>query len=168
MTTIETDAEVATRLEFEQTQRSEGWKLLRGMLREQRRNLLLGAVIGISWAGFKTAVPQMTKNAINQGIEQDGPLVKWVVIIAGLGVLTGLLSGMRRYVAFRESRWAETLLRILAAFIVSPKMSSASLRSLSNCTCSAPKPLITRTPETLSSTTLANCACSACTAMDAG
>jgi ATP-binding cassette subfamily B protein len=81
------------------------------MLREQRRNLLLGAVIGISWAGFKTAVPQMTKNAINQGIEQDGPLVKWVVIIAGLGVLTGLLSGMRRYVAFRESRWAETLLR---------------------------------------------------------
>ena len=111
MTTIETDAEVATRLEFEQTQRSEGWKLLRGMLREQRRNLLLGAVSGISWAGFKTAVPQMTKNAINQGIEQDGPLVKWVVIIAGLGVLTGLLSGMRRYVAFRESRWAETLLR---------------------------------------------------------
>ena len=111
MSTIETDAEVATRLEFEQTQRSEGWKLLRGMLREQRRNLLFGAVIGISWAGFKTAVPQMTKNAINQGIEKDGPLLKWVLIIAGLGVLTGLLSGMRRYVAFRESRWAETLLR---------------------------------------------------------
>ena len=111
MSTIETDAEVATRLEFEQTQRSEGWKLLRGMLRDQRRNLLLGAVIGISWAGFKTAVPQMTKNAINQGIEKDGPLLKWVLIIAGLGVLTGLLSGMRRYVAFRESRWAETLLR---------------------------------------------------------
>ncbi len=111
MATIETDAEVATRLEFEQTQRSEGWKLLRGVLRDQRRNLLLGALIGISWAGFKTAVPQMTKNAINQGIEQDGPLLKWVLIIAGLGVLTGVLSGLRRYVAFRESRWAETLLR---------------------------------------------------------
>ena len=111
MSTIETDAEVATRLEFEQTQRSEGWKLLRGMLRDQRRNLLIGAFIGISWAGFKTAVPQMTKNAINEGIEKDGPLLKWVLIIAGLGVLTGVLSGMRRYVAFRESRWAETLLR---------------------------------------------------------
>ena len=111
MSTIETDAEVATRLEFEQTQRSEGWKLLRGMLRDQRRNLLIGALVGISWAGFKTAVPQMTKNAINQGIEKDGPLLKWVLIIAGLGVLTGVLSGMRRYVAFRESRWAETLLR---------------------------------------------------------
>ena len=111
MSIIETDAEVATRLEFERTQRNEGWKLLRGMLREQRRNLLLGAFIGVSWAGFKTAIPQMTKNAINQGIEQDGPLVKWVIIIAGLGIFTGLLSGMRRYVAFRESRWAETLLR---------------------------------------------------------
>ena len=111
MSIIETDAEVATRLEFERTQRNEGWKLLRGMLREQRRNLLLGALIGVSWAGFKTAIPQMTKNAINQGIEQDGPLVKWVMIIAGLGIFTGLLSGMRRYVAFRESRWAETLLR---------------------------------------------------------
>ena len=111
MSIIETDAEVATRLEFERTQRNEGWKLLRGMLREQRRNLLLGALIGVSWAGFKTAIPQMTKNAINQGIEQDGPLVKWVIIIAGLGIFTGLLSGMRRYVAFRESRWAETLLR---------------------------------------------------------
>ena len=111
MSIIETDAEVATRLEFERTQRNEGWKLLRGMLREQRRNLLLGAFIGVLWAGFKTAIPQMTKNAINQGIEQDGPLVKWVIIIAGLGIFTGLLSGMRRYVAFRESRWAETLLR---------------------------------------------------------
>ena len=49
---METDAEVATRLEFEQTQRSEGWKLLRGMLRDQRRNLLIGALVGISWAGF--------------------------------------------------------------------------------------------------------------------
>jgi hypothetical protein len=97
MSTIETDAEVATRLEFEQTQRSEGWKLLRGMLRDQRRNLLIGAFVGISWAGFKTAGPQMTKNAINEGIEKDGPLLKWVLIIAGLGVLTGVLSGMRRY-----------------------------------------------------------------------
>jgi hypothetical protein len=61
MSTIETDAEVATRLEFEQTQRSEGWKLLRGMLRDQRRNLLIGALVGISWAGFKTAAPPVEK-----------------------------------------------------------------------------------------------------------
>ena len=111
MSTIETDSEVATRLEFEQEQRSEGWKLLRAMLKVQRRNLLIGGLIGILWASFKVMVPQMTKYAINDGIEKNGPLFRWAVIIGLLGVLTGVLSGMRRYVAFRESRWAETLFR---------------------------------------------------------
>ena len=111
MSVSETDAEVSARLEFEQAQRSEGWKLLRGLLRDQRRNLLIGGLIGISWAAFKVAIPQVTKFAINDGIEKNGPLLKWALIITGLGVLTGILSGFRRYVAFRESRWAETLLR---------------------------------------------------------
>ena len=111
MSISETDSELAARLEFEQSQRSEGWKLLRRLLREQRRNLIIGGLIGISWASFKVAVPQVTKFAINDGIEKNGPLLRWSLIIAGLGVLTGVLSGFRRYVAFRESRWAETLLR---------------------------------------------------------
>ncbi len=111
MTSIESDSEVATRLEFEESQRSEGWRLLRAALRMQRRNLLLGALVGILWASFKVAVPQMTKYAINDGIEKNGPLLRWALIIGGLGVLTGVLSGMRRYIAFRESRWAEKKFR---------------------------------------------------------
>jgi len=111
MSVSETDSEVSARLELEQTQRSEGWKLLRGLLRDQRRNLVIGGVIGITWASFKVAIPQVTKFAINNGIEKDGPLFGWAVTIACLGVVTGVLSGLRRYVAFRESRWAETLLR---------------------------------------------------------
>ena len=111
MTSIESDTEVATRLEFEESQRSEGWRLLREALRMQRRNLLLGALVGILWASFKVAVPQMTKYAINDGIEKNGPLLRWALIIGGLGVLTGVLSGMRRYIAFRESRWAEMKFR---------------------------------------------------------
>ncbi|MDA2955141.1 MAG: ABC transporter ATP-binding protein, partial [Actinomycetota bacterium] len=111
MSISETDSEVSARLEFEQAQRSEGWKLLRGLLRDQRRNLVIGGVIGITWAAFKVAIPQITKFAINDGIEKNGPLLKWAVTISCLGVLTGILSGFRRYVAFRESRWAETLLR---------------------------------------------------------
>jgi len=111
MTSIESDTEVATRLEFEESQRSEGWRLLRAALRMQRRNLLLGALVGILWASFKVAVPQMTKYAINDGIEKNGPLLRWALIIGGLGVLTGVLSGMRRYIAFRESRWAEMKFR---------------------------------------------------------
>ena len=111
MSVSETDSEVSARLEFEQAQRSEGWKLLRGLLRDQRRNLVIGGLIGVSWAAFKVAIPQVTKFAINDGIEKNGPLLKWSLIIIGLGVMTGILSGFRRYVAFRESRWAETLLR---------------------------------------------------------
>ncbi|MCX6535144.1 MAG: ABC transporter ATP-binding protein [Actinobacteria bacterium] len=111
MSVSETDSEVSARLELEQTQRSEGWKLLRGLLRDQRRNLVIGGIIGITWASFKVAIPQVTKFAINNGIEKDGPLLGWAVTIACLGVVTGVLSGLRRYVAFRESRWAETLLR---------------------------------------------------------
>jgi len=60
MSVSETDSEVSARLEFEQAQRSEGWKLLRGLLRDQRRNLLIGGLIGISWAAFKVAIPQVT------------------------------------------------------------------------------------------------------------
>ena len=111
MSVSETDSEVSARLEFEQAQRSEGWKLLRGLLRDQRRNLVIGGLIGVTWASFKVAIPQVTKFAINDGIEKNGPLLKWSLIIIGLGVMTGILSGFRRYVAFRESRWAETLLR---------------------------------------------------------
>ncbi len=111
MSVSETDSDVSARLEFEQAQRGEGWKLLRGLLRDQRRNLVIGGLVGISWAAFKVAIPQVTKFAINDGIEKKGPLLQWALIIAGLGVMTGILSGFRRYVAFRESRWAETLLR---------------------------------------------------------
>ncbi|MFM8002459.1 MAG: hypothetical protein ACKPAJ_08630, partial [Actinomycetota bacterium] len=75
MSVSETDSELAARLEFEQSQRSEGWKLLRRLLREQRRNLIIGGLIGISWASFKVAVPQVTKFAINDGIEKNGPLL---------------------------------------------------------------------------------------------
>lgn len=111
MTTIETDVEATTRLDFGQEQRSDGWKLLRATLRVQRRNLLIGVVIGTCWAAGKITVPQLTKYAINRGIERNGPLLQWSVLIACAGVVIGILSGLRRYVAFRESRWAETLLR---------------------------------------------------------
>lgn len=111
MTTIDSDVEATTRLDFEQEQRSAGWRLLRATLRVQRRNLLIGVVVGTFWAAGKVTVPQLTKYSINHGIEQNGSLLQWSVLIACAGVVIGILSGLRRYVAFRESRWAETLLR---------------------------------------------------------
>ena len=47
-------------------------------------------------------------------------------------------------------------------------MSSASVRNRFAVTSWAPKPLMTRTPLTLSSTTVASWACSCCTATTAG
>ena len=111
MTTIDSDVEATSRLDFEQEQRSDGWRLLRATLRLQRRNLIIGVVIGTFWAAGKVTVPQLTKYAINHGIERNGSLLRWSVLIAFAGVVIGVLSGLRRYMAFRESRWAETLLR---------------------------------------------------------
>ena len=82
MSVSETDSEVSARLEFEQAQRSEGWKLLRGLLRDQRRNLIIGGLVGTSWAAFKVAIPQVTKLAINDGIEKNGPFFSMPSLIA--------------------------------------------------------------------------------------
>ena len=60
------------------------------------------------------------------------------------------------------------LARIFAASIDTRRMSSASTSSFADCTDSAPNPLMTRTPLTVSSTTVANSACSCCTACTAG
>lgn len=111
MTAIEDDEQTASRLEFERNQRSEGWRLLRDMLGRQRRNLLIGAVIGTSWAAAKVTVPQLTKVAIDRGIAMGESTLTWATMIGSLGVVVGLLSAARRYIAFRESRWSETLFR---------------------------------------------------------
>ncbi|MFM7898743.1 MAG: ABC transporter ATP-binding protein, partial [Actinomycetota bacterium] len=73
--------------------------------------LVLGVAIGVTWTAAKVAVPQLTKAAIDNGIEKDGPLLAWSVFIAVAGLATGLLTAGRRYLAFRESRWTETVLR---------------------------------------------------------
>jgi alkylation response protein AidB-like acyl-CoA dehydrogenase len=97
VTSIESDTEVAARLEFEETQRSEGWRLLRAALRMQRRNLLLGALVGILWASFKVAVPQMAERVIDHAIQsyggagvcQDTPLASMYAGIRTLRIVDG-------------------------------------------------------------------------------
>ena len=111
---LDPDAAAAAKGEAEEqarAQRNLGWQLLWKTLLEQKRALILGVAIGVTWTAAKVAVPQLTKHAIDRGIEQNGPLMAWSVFIAIAGVLTGLLTAGRRYLAFRESRWTETLLR---------------------------------------------------------
>ena len=111
---LDPDAAAAAKGEAEEqarVQRNLGWHLLWRTLLEQKRALVLGVAIGITWTAAKVAVPQLTKSAIDKGIERNGPLLAWSVFIALAGLATGLLTAGRRYLAFRESRWTETLLR---------------------------------------------------------
>ena len=94
------------------TSRARGrwWPLLQ-TLRRQRRGLVIGVLIGLVWTFGKAAVPQLTRLAIDHGIEGDGSVVGWAVLIAAAGLVAGVFTALRRYVAFRESRLTETRLR---------------------------------------------------------
>ncbi len=89
----------------------EGWLLLARTLRAQRRALATGAVIGLAWTLGKVAVPQLTRLAIDRGIEKNGSLLGWSLLIGAAAVVAGVFAGWRRYIAFRESRLTETRLR---------------------------------------------------------
>jgi ATP-binding cassette subfamily B protein len=59
----------------------------------------------------KVAVPQLTRLAIDKGIEQDGSLIFWTMLILAAATVAGFFAACRRYFAFRESRLTETYLR---------------------------------------------------------
>jgi ATP-binding cassette subfamily B protein len=81
------------------------------VLRRQRRGLALGVGIGLVWTLGKVAVPQLTRLAIDRGLEGGGSVGIWALLIAIAGVFAGVFTALRRYVAFRESRLTETRLR---------------------------------------------------------
>lgn len=89
----------------------EGWRLLYRTLLVQRVALLTGACVGLAWTLGKVAVPQLTRLAIDRGIEQNGSLELWTLLILGAAVIAGFFAAWRRYIAFRESRLTESMLR---------------------------------------------------------
>jgi ATP-binding cassette subfamily B protein len=48
---------------------------------------------------------------IDRGIEGSGNLAFWAGLVVAAGIIAGLFTAMRRWYAFRESRWIETRLR---------------------------------------------------------
>jgi ATP-binding cassette subfamily B protein len=87
------------------------WQPLLHVLRRQRRGITIGIVIGFAWTLGKVAVPQLTRMAIDRGIERDGAVAAWAMLIAAAGLVAGTFTALRRYVAFRESRLTEARLR---------------------------------------------------------
>lgn len=95
----------------EQGATREGWKLLLATLRVQQRALVGGACVGLAWTLGKVAVPQLTKLSIDRGINKNGSLLFWTLLILGAAVIAGFFAAWRRYIAFRESRLTESMLR---------------------------------------------------------
>ena len=87
------------------------WDLLRSTLRDQRRNLIIGSLIGLMWMVGKISVPILVRFSIDTGIEEGEYLWLWVTLIAIAGLAVGSFTALRRYFAFREARWTETRLR---------------------------------------------------------
>jgi len=88
-----------------------GWPILRALLKRQRAGLLAGMLIGLVWSAGKVAVPILTREAIDNGINGDDSLLRWSLLIAAAGVLAGTFTALRRWYAFRESRSTEMALR---------------------------------------------------------
>lgn len=87
------------------------WALLASTLKAQRRNLIIGTVIGLAWMVGKILVPILVRYGIDRGIDEGDMLWLWVALIAAAGILSGLFTAFRRFYAFREARWTETRLR---------------------------------------------------------
>ncbi len=87
--------------------------LLRAQMRTQRRGLVIGIIAGLAWTACKVSVPLLVQAAIDQGItpKDQQKITEWALIIVGVGVISALLTGLRRYWAFREARWSEAALR---------------------------------------------------------
>ncbi|MFM7686180.1 MAG: ABC transporter ATP-binding protein, partial [Actinomycetota bacterium] len=88
-----------------------GWPLLLAMLREQRRALITGMLVGTMWSTGKVLVPKLTSLAVDRAILGSGSLLLWSLLIGAAGVLAGVFTAWRRWIAFRESRLTETRLR---------------------------------------------------------
>ena len=90
-----------------------GWRLLLTTIRRQWKGFAAGTLLGLMWTAGKVSVPRLVQLAIDQGISTDdrGALVRWSLAIAVAGVVSGTFTGLRRWYAFREARWAEASLR---------------------------------------------------------
>jgi ATP-binding cassette, subfamily B, bacterial len=97
----------------EETTSSDGWRLVRGQLRLRWKGLVLGVSVGLIWTVAKVSVPTLVKWAIDRGIEKNdmAAIRRWAIAIALAGVVSASFTGLRRYVAFREARYAEADLR---------------------------------------------------------
>ena len=90
-----------------------GWKLIGDVIRPQRRSVILGVIAGLAWTLSKVAVPSVTRLAIDKGIvdNEEGALLRYVLIMLALGLISAVCMGFRRWNAFGIAWRGETDLR---------------------------------------------------------
>ncbi|WP_436795153.1 ABC transporter ATP-binding protein [Actinospongicola halichondriae] len=98
---------------IEGTDTRAGWRLIAETLRPRRAGVIAGVVVGLLWSLTKVSIGLLLRQAVDKGIEADAmsPLLFWSVAIALVGCVSGVLTGVRRYLAFKEARLVEKRLR---------------------------------------------------------
>ena len=93
------------------SERRDGWRLIRQAMRLEWKGIAIGMVVSLGWTFGRVAIPWLVQQAIDSGIEGEGPLLWWFVALVGAGVVSGIFTGLRRYWAFRNARRVEMRLR---------------------------------------------------------
>jgi len=99
------------------------WPLLWETLRAQRRNLLIGTMIGLAWSVGKVASPVLIRFGIDRGIRDDEMLWLWAGLIAFAGLFAG--SSRRSVASMRSAKPG------------GPRPDSASDSSATSCRCTS-------------------------------
>jgi ATP-binding cassette subfamily B protein len=93
--------------------RSVGWRLILDAARRQRTAIGLAVLFGLLWTAAKVSMGVLVKQAVDRGIEAGDPaaLRRWTITLGVVAVVSAVVTGLRRYLAFRAARWIEADLR---------------------------------------------------------
>lgn len=88
-----------------------GWQLIWQTAREEKWGVLAGMLASVLWTAGRVTVPLLVQLGLDRGVREDGPLLRWVVMILVAGSVSAVFLGVRRYLAFRNARIIEAKLR---------------------------------------------------------
>ncbi|MCU1353293.1 MAG: putative transporter permease/ATP-binding protein [Acidimicrobiales bacterium] len=82
-------------------------------MRTQWLGLTVGVTVGLIWTMAKVSVPKLVERAIDRGIDpgRNDVVTHYAMLIGVAGGVAATFTGIRRYMAFREARYAEADLR---------------------------------------------------------
>src|SRR3954465_8099423 len=94
--------------------RSDGWRLLRRTVGKQKLAVAFGVAAGLIWTVAKVTLPLLARQGLEHGVRlnEPGALRKWTIAILVVASISGICTGLRRYVAFGIAYRAETDLRL--------------------------------------------------------